>query len=208
MLNMKKNVALFFGTFNPMHIGHLAIGDYIAQLDEVDEVWFVVSPQNPLKEKESMLADYHRLAIVREAIQDNSRLRVSDIEFSMPIPSYTSDTLAYLDDKYPEIEFSIIMGQDNLKTFPKWKNYKVILDNYRVWVYPRVNTEYNSKHKVDDELIDELYTHEHVRLIKEVPVMAISSSFIRSLIKEGKEVKYLLSPPVLKYVQEMHFYEK
>jgi len=205
---MTKNIALYFGTFNPIHIGHLAIANYISQLDEVDEVWFVVSPQNPLKVKESMLADYHRLAIVKEAVADNPALRVTDIEFNLPIPSFTIDTLAYMSEKYPEYSFSLIMGEDNLRTFPKWKNNEIILENYKIWVYPRVNTEYNIKNKVDEEKVRKTYAHSSINLLAEVPLIAISSSFIRKLIGEGKSPKYLLSPEVLKYVEEMHFYEK
>lgn len=205
---MKKNIALYFGTFNPIHIGHLAIANYISQLDAVDEVWFIVSPQNPLKKKESLLADYHRLAIVKEAISDNPQLRVSDIEFSLPIPSYTVETLTYISEKYPEFSFSLIMGEDNLRTFPKWKNHEVILSNHKIWVYPRSNTEYNLKNKVKDEHIKDLYDNPSIQFIEEVPLIAISSSFIRKMIKEGKSPKYLLSPDVLKYVEEMHFYEK
>lgn len=205
---MEKNIALYFGTFNPIHIGHLAIANYIAQIDEIDEVWFVVSPQNPLKVKESMLPDYHRLAIVKEAIADNPKLRVTDIEFNLPIPSYTVETLSYISEKYPDYSFSLIMGEDNLRTFPKWKNHDFILENYKVWVYPRANTEYNVKNKADEERVKKAYAHPSINLLGEVPLIAISSSFIRGLIKQGKSAKYLLSPEVLKYVEEMHFYEK
>ena len=119
-----KKIGLFFGSFNPIHVGHLVIANHIAQSDLLDEVWFVVSPQNPFKEKKSLLEDYHRLALVNEAIEDNQKLKSCDIEFSMPKPSYTSDTLAYLMDKYPKYEFSLIMGEDNIKSFHKWKNTK------------------------------------------------------------------------------------
>ena len=125
-----KKIGLFFGSFNPIHVGHLVIANHIAQSDLLDEVWFVVSPQNPFKEKKSLLEDYHRLALVNEAIEDNQKLKSCDIEFSMPKPSYTSDTLAYLMDKYPKYEFSLIMGEDNIKSFHKWKNYEVILKNH------------------------------------------------------------------------------
>ncbi len=199
-----KQVALFFGTFNPIHVGHLAIANHIALLDEVDEVWMVVSPQNPLKKKTAMLADYHRLAIVREAVADNDKLRVSDIEFNLSKPSYTIDTLAYLTEKHPDHKFSLIMGEDNLRTFSNWKNYKVILSEYEVWVYPRIKTEYDKEHKGNLDL----YTHPSIHFLDDVPMMNISASFIRKQIREGKSPAYLLTPPVLKYIEEMHFYKK
>ena len=136
-----KKVGLYFGTFNPIHVGHLIIANYMVDFTELDEVWFVVSPQNPLKDKKSLLKDYHRLALVQEAIVDNDKLHASDIEFSLPKPSYTSDTLAYLHEKHPDLEFSLIMGEDNLRTFHKWKNYESILQNNKIIVYPRVLTE-------------------------------------------------------------------
>jgi nicotinate-nucleotide adenylyltransferase len=203
-----KQIALYFGTFNPIHVGHLSIANYIAQQDEVDEVWLVVSPQNPLKQKDSMLADYHRIAMVREAIADNSMLKASDIEFDLPQPSYTIDTLTYIQEKYPNYNFSIIVGEDNLRSFPKWKNYEVILSNFQMWVYPRHTTRYDLEHKGDPVIVSELYENENVHFLKNVPLMAISSSFIRKQIKNKKSPKYLLTPPVLKYIEEMHFYEK
>ena len=151
-IKKQKKVALYFGTFNPIHVGHLSIANYIAQLDEVDEVWLVVSPQNPLKEKASMLADYHRLAIVREAIADNPLLTASDIEFNLPKPSYTIDTLVYIQEKYPDHSFSLIVGEDNLRSFPKWKNFEVILSNFQLWVYPRHTTLYDLENKANDNV--------------------------------------------------------
>ncbi len=207
-MSKRKRVALYFGTFNPIHVGHLAIANYIAQQDEVDEVWLVVSPQNPLKEKVSMLADYHRLAIVREAIADNPLLIASDIEFNLPKPSYTIDTLAYIQEKYPDHSFSLIVGEDNLRSFPKWKNFDVILANYQLWVYPRHTTMYDLENRGDETVVNELYANKNVHFLRNVPLMAISSSFIRDQIKENKSPKYLLTPPVLKYIEEMHFYKK
>ena len=207
-MTKKKNIALYFGTFNPIHVGHLAIANYISQLADIDEVWLVVSPENPLKKKASMLADYHRLAIVREAIADNPSLKVSDIEFSLPKPSYTIDTLTYLQEKYPDYHFSLIMGEDNLRSFPKWKNYKEILSQVQLYVYPRTSTEYDIENRGDEDSLKALYDHPNVYFLKEVPLMAISSSFIRKQIRENKSPKYLLTPPVLKYIEEMHFYKK
>lgn len=203
-----KQIALYFGTFNPIHVGHLSIANYIAQLNEVDEVWLVVSPQNPLKQKDSMLADYHRIAMVREAIADNTMLKASDIEFHLPQPSYTIDTLTYIQEKYPDYTFSIIVGEDNLRSLPKWKNYEVILSSFQMWVYPRLTTLYDLENRGDAKIVDKLYDNKNVRFLKNVPIMAISSSFIRSQIKNKKSPKYLLTPPVLKYIEEMHFYEK
>jgi nicotinate-nucleotide adenylyltransferase len=207
-ISKQKRVALYFGTFNPIHVGHLAIANYIAQQDEVDEVWLVVSPQNPLKEKASMLADYHRLAIVREAIADNPLLIASDIEFNLAKPSYTIDTLAYIQEKYPDYSFSLIVGEDNLRSFPKWKNFDVILANYQLWVYPRHTTMYDLENRGDETIVNELYANKNVHFLRNVPLMAISSSFIRDQIKQNKSPKYLLTPPVLKYIEEMHFYKK
>ena len=204
----KKNIGLFFGTFNPIHVGHLVIANYMAQLHGVSQIWFVVSPLNPLKNKASILPDYHRLRLVNEAIFKNTRLQASDIEFQLPQPSYTIDTLTYLEEKYPDVDFMIIMGEDNLRTLPKWKNYKAILQNYSILVYPRVHTDYDKNHKSGTETLDEIYTHPNVKLCSKVPVMTISASFIRQQIQEGKDVRYLLTPPVKKYIEEMHFYEK
>jgi nicotinate-nucleotide adenylyltransferase len=127
---MNKKVGLFFGSFNPIHIGHLIIAEYMLEFTDLNELWFVVSPHNPLKEKKTLLADNHRLALVRIAIEDNPKFKVSDIEFKMPQPSYTSKTLAYLSDKYPNKEFVLLIGSDNLQTFHKWKNYEQIIKNY------------------------------------------------------------------------------
>ena len=196
-----KNVGLFFGSFNPIHVGHLVIANHIANSDFVDEVWLVVSPQNPFKEKKTLLADHHRLALVNEAVEDNPKLKSSDIEFKMPQPSYTADTLAYLIDKYPNIDFSLIMGEDNIKSFHKWKNYEVILKNHQILVYPRVG--------VADKLTakGEISNHNNVHFLDNTPVMDISASFIRKQIKKGKSVAYLLTEKVEKYVDEMNFYK-
>ena len=195
-----KKIGLFFGSFNPIHIGHLVIASHIAETDLVDEVWFVVSPQNPFKEKKSLLEDYHRLALVNEAIDEKEKLKSCDIEFSMPKPSYTADTLAYLMDKYPKNEFSLIMGEDNIKSFHKWKNYEVILKNHSIIVYPRMGVDDSKRAK------PEILTHINVSVLEDIPVMKISASYIRKRIKEGKSVTYLLTENVAKYVDEMNFY--
>ena len=207
-MTKKKHIGLFFGTFNPIHVGHLVIANYMAQRNEINEVRFVVSPLNPLKTKVSILPDYHRLRLVNEAISDNSLLKASDIEFNLPQPSYTIDTLTYLTEKYPNNQFSVIMGEDNLRTLPKWKNHQEIIKNYGILVYPRVQTEYDLNIKTDPEEIKEILGKPNVTFCSEVPVMAISASFIRKQIRDKKSVRYLLTPPVAKYIEEMHFYEK
>ncbi len=204
-----KKIGLFFGTFNPIHVGHLVIANHLANYTELDEVWLVVSPQNPLKKKDSLLQDYHRLALVRVAIDDNPKLKASDIEFSLPKPSYTSNTLAHINEKYPGYSFALIMGEDNLRTFHKWKNYEDILKNNQIYVYPRILTEQEKEaNEINAEADNGLRKHQNVIMCDDVPVMKISASFIRGAIKEKKDVNYLLTQPVFKYLTEMHFYEK
>ena len=190
-----KRTALFFGSFNPIHVGHLIIANTMLQQEEIDEVWMVVSPQNPLKERSSLLADHHRLQMVRSAIDDNYRLRACDIEMHLPIPSYTVVTLAALGEKYPDREFCLIMGSDNLATFQRWRNYEYILEHYHLYVYPRPGSERCP-----------LRNHPNVTMV-DVPMMDISSSYIRAQIAAGRDVRYLLTEPVYKYLTEMHFYE-
>lgn len=202
-------VGLYFGTFNPIHIGHLVISNYMAEYTDLDQVWLVVSPQNPLKKKKSLLADYHRLALVKVAIDDNDKLRASDIEFKMPLPSYTADTLAYLKQQHPNIDFSIIMGEDNLRTFHKWKNFERILEQHQVYVYPRVLTmqEEQEVQEMGSLPDNELSNHPKIIFCEDAPVMKVSASFIRQAIKDGKDVRYLLTDPVHQYVDEMNFYK-
>lgn len=201
-------VGLYFGTFNPVHVGHLIIANHIAEYTDLDQVWLVVTPQNPLKVKSSLLADYHRLALVKEAIKDNAQLRASDVEFSLPQPNYTTNTLIHLKEKYPQNEFSLIMGEDNLRTFHRWKNYDYLLDNFRIFVYPRVLTtqEENELDLGQSESSNGIEAHPSVHILDEVPVMKVSSSFIRQAIHEGKDVRYLLTEPVFRYIDEMNFY--
>lgn len=190
-----KRTALFFGSFNPIHVGHLIIANTMLQQEGVDELWFVVSPQNPLKERAALLADHHRMQMVRRAIEDNYKMQACDIEMHLPLPSYTAVTLAALGEKYPEREFCLVMGSDNLATFERWRNYEYILEHYRLLVYPRPGTQRCK-----------LATHPHVTMV-DVPMMDISSSYIRQQIAARKDVRYLLTEPVHKYLTEMHFYE-
>ena len=195
-------IGLYFGSFNPIHVGHLAIANYMVEFTGIDQIWFVVSPHNPLKEKSTLLADHHRLEMVRLAIGDDGRFRASDIEFKLPRPSYTIDTLAYLEDRYPDKSFSLIMGSDNLITIKKWKNYLEVIQNYQLYVYPRPG--YLSTPSQLKEL-SRLARKIH---LTEAPMMEISSAFIRKSIREKKDMNHLLSPRVYEYIKEMHFYEK
>ncbi len=195
-------VGLYFGSFNPIHIGHLAIAGYLIEFTSLDQVWFVVSPHNPLKKKESLLADHQRLYMVQLAIGDSDRLKVSDIEFKLSVPSYTIDTLAYLEEKFPLNEFRLVMGEDNLYTLHKWKNAEELAGKYTFHVYPRPYTP-----RPASPLLDKILSTAKIHWTK-APLMDISGTFIRSGIKKGKNMSYYLAPPVWKYIQEMHFYEK
>jgi len=187
---------LYFGSFNPIHIGHMAIANFMIEFSELDQLWFVVSPQNPLKEKKSLLKDYHRLEMVRLAVEEDDRFRASDIEFHLPTPSYTIDTLAYLEEKHPGIEFQLVMGADGLRTFYKWKHADLITQKYHRLIYPRPDTDMQVASLLPNATL------------VEAPLMEISSSFIRTAIREGKDVRHLVPPKAYKYMREMHFYEK
>ena len=201
-------VGLYFGTFNPIHVGHLVIANYMADYTDLDQVWLMVTPQNPLKVKSSLLADYHRLALVKIAIDDNPKLRASDIEFKLPKPSYTATTLAYLKEKHPEHEFALIMGEDNLRTLHKWQNHEIILKNHKIYVYPRVLTtqEEAEVSTINAQIGNDFAQNTNVVLCDDAPVMKVSASFIRQAIKDNKDVRYLLTEPVHKYIDEMNFY--
>lgn len=202
-------IGLYFGTFNPIHVGHLVIANYMVEYTSLDQVWLVVSPHNPLKEKSTLLADYHRLALVKVAIEDNPKLRASDIEFKLPKPSYTATTLAYLKDEYPSHEFTLIMGEDNLRTLHKWFNHEVLLKNHQIYVYPRVLTLQEEAEVVEIGSFpkNEFSEHKNVIFCEDAPVMKVSASFIRQAIKDGKDVRYLLTEPVQRYIEEMNFYK-
>ncbi|MBL0331195.1 MAG: nicotinate-nucleotide adenylyltransferase [Bacteroidetes bacterium] len=189
-------VGLFFGSFNPIHVGHMVIANYMLANSDLDRIWFVVSPHNPLKEKNSLLPETHRLQMVTLAIGDNNKMKASNIEFKLPQPSYTINTLAHLKEKYPNNDFALIMGSDNLEGFHKWKNYEEILKHYELYVYPRPNIKGS-----------ELFNHKRVKMI-DAPLMEISSTSIRKAIKDKKDVRYFVAPAVWEYMREMHFYEK
>jgi nicotinate-nucleotide adenylyltransferase len=195
-------IGLYFGSFNPIHIGHLAIAGFMTEFSGLNQIWFVVSPQNPLKKKKTLLADHHRLYLTQLAIGDNDRLRASDIEFKLTVPSYTIDTLAYLTEKYPKNEFCLVMGEDNLYTLHKWKNANELIKKYTIYVYPRPNAD-----KPVSPLLDQILSAADIRSVK-APLMDISGTFIRNGIKNGKDMSYFLQPAVWKYIKEMHFYEK
>ncbi len=201
---MNKNVGLFFGTFNPIHVGHLIIANHMTEYSNLNEVWFVVTPQSPNKKKALLLDDHHRLTLVKLAIDDNSKLLASNIEFNMPQPSYTIHTLAYLKEKYPNHNFSLIMGEDNINGFHNWNNYETILDQFKILVYPRMGA--NPIFIPDKKYKNALRKHKNVSII-DAPLMRISAGFIRKSIKEKKDVRYLLTEPVWKYVHEMSFYK-
>jgi nicotinate-nucleotide adenylyltransferase len=199
-----KKIGLYFGTFNPIHVGHLIIANYMADYTDLDEIWLIVSPQNPLKKKESLLADYHRLSLVRVGIQNNIKLQASDVEFNLTKPSYTVHTLIHLKEKHPNYQFNLIMGADNLRSFHKWKNHEEIIKEHHIYVYPRILTEQEITNKATQ--ISPVFDHENI-IHCDAPMMKISSSFIRKAIKNKKDVQYLLTEPVYKYVDEMNFYK-
>ena len=188
-------IGLFFGTYNPVHVGHMVIANYMIEFTDLDQIWMVVTPQNPFKQKQSLLRDYDRLHLVRLAIGDDLRIKASDIEFNLPQPNYTVDTLAYLREKFSDKEFALIMGADNLNHFHKWKNYQAIIDHHDLYVYPRMESNDGG----------ELRHHYKVNYV-EAPVMKISSSFIRKAIQEGKNVNHYIPKDVADYIDEMNFY--
>lgn len=186
---------LYFGSFNPIHIGHLAVANYMLAYTSLDEVWFVVSPQNPFKKKESLLDDYLRLDMVNIAIADQPGYKACDIEFRLPRPSYTIDTLVYLHEKYPRRDFALIMGTDSLETLHRWKNYEQILQYHNILVYPRNGY---AGCRFDN--------HPQVCLV-DAPQIGLSSSFIRQGIAEGLDLPYFLPTPVYKFIQDMNLYK-
>lgn len=202
-------VGLFFGTFNPIHVGHLIIANHMAQHPELDQVWLVVTPHNPHKEKSTLLADHLRLDMVRDAISDHVRLKVSDIEFHLPKPNYTISTLTHLSEKYPQHEFCLLIGEDNLRTFHKWYNWEKIIAQHRIFVYPRAQEEFNNAEaQYSSDQTSQLAEHSNVVFVPDVPVLGISSSFIRKRLTAAKDCSYLLTPAVLKFIEDRALYQK
>ncbi len=191
-------IGLYFGTFNPIHIGHLIIANHMAEYSDLDQVWMVVTPHNPHKKKSNLLNDHHRLQMVFLATEDYPKIKPSDIEFKLTQPNYTVNTLGHLYDKFPDHKFSLIMGEDNLNTFHKWKNYETILENHHLYVFPRIteNTHENI-----------LMNHPKVHLIK-APILELSSTFIRDAIKNNKVVSPMLPSKVWDYINHNLFYKK
>ncbi|MBC3845610.1 nicotinate-nucleotide adenylyltransferase [Winogradskyella echinorum] len=189
-------IGLYFGTFNPIHVGHLTIANHLAEHSDLDQVWFVVTPQSPFKKKSSLLDNYQRLEMVYRATKDYAKLKSSDIEFGLKQPNYTIDTLTYLFEKFPEHEFALIMGEDNLKSFHKWKNYELILENHSIYVYPRIS---------EGTIETQFDNHPKIHKV-DAPIMQLSSTFIRKEIKDGKNIKPMLPEHVWEYLDEMNFY--
>ncbi|MBL7896796.1 MAG: nicotinate-nucleotide adenylyltransferase [Bacteroidia bacterium] len=189
-------IGLFFGSFNPIHVGHMALANYMVEFTDMEQVWFVISPHNPLKEKASLLNQNQRLYMVNVAIEDDARFKSSTIEFDLPQPSYTINTLVHLKEKYPQHTFSLIIGQDNLENFHKWKNYEEILKKYKLYVYPRPGAKSS-----------ELEQHPNV-VLTQAPFIDISSTFIRDAIKKKKDVRHYLPEKAWQYIDEMNLYKK
>ena len=191
-------IGLYFGSFNPVHVGHLIIANHVAEHSGLDQVWMVVTPHNPHKEKNTLLDDYQRLQLVHLATEDYTKIKPSDIEFKLPQPNYTVNTLAHLQDKFPKNQFSLIMGEDNLKSLHKWKNYEIILQNHDIYVYPRI-----SSHIENSDFND----HPNIHII-DAPIVEISSTFIRKNIKDGKNIMPLLPSKVWDYIDHNNLYKK
>ncbi len=192
-----KRVGLYFGTFNPIHVGHMVIANYMAEFSDLDEVWFVVTPQSPFKTKKTLLENHHRYQMVFEATKDYPKLKPSKIEFDLPQPNYTINTLVHLEERFgKDYQFCLIMGEDNLKSFHKWKNHEAILTGYDLYVYPRIS---------EKEIVHQFKDHSKIHQVK-APIMEISSTFIRAQHKLGKNVRPMLPDRVWVYLDEMNFY--
>ena len=188
-------IGLYFGSFNPIHTGHLIIAQHILNHTEIQRLWFVISPHNPLKDKASLANDRDRLHLVQLSIEDNPSMKASDIEFKLPQPSYTIDTLTYIKEKYPRYEFALIMGADNLISLPKWKNYQLLINNYPIYIYKRPN------YPIESALVQ----HENIHVL-DTPLLDISSTWIRQLIKTKKSIRYLVPEKVFEYLESSHLY--
>lgn len=189
------NIGLYFGSFNPIHIGHLIIANHVLNETPINKIWFIVSPQNPFKESKTLLNEFDRLHLVRLATQDDNRIKSSDIEFNLPKPSYTSNTLTFLSEKYPEHQFALIMGSDSYQNLDKWKNYETIINNYPVYVYKREG--YEIKKTFDKEAV-----------ILSAPIIQISASQIREHIRSAKSIRYLVPEIVREEIESRKFYKQ
>ncbi len=188
-------IGLYFGSFNPVHVAHLIIANHVLNETDIEKIWFIVSPQNPLKQESNLLNEYHRLELVRLATENDLRIKASDIEFSLPKPSYTSTTLVYLAEKYPEHEFSLIMGSDSFQNLHKWKNAEWIIKNYKIYVYLRPGFE------VDNN------TGTRITILN-APLLQLSATQIRNHIKQGRSVRYMLPEKVLEEIEKGGYYKK
>src|SRR6187402_1008025 len=191
-------IGLYFGTYNPIHVGHLIIANHMAEFADLDKVWMVVTPHNPLKKKATLLDDHQRLQMVYLSTENFPKIKPSDIEFKLSQPNYTINTLVHLQEKFPEYKFSLIMGEDNLKSFHKWKNYEAILEHHEIYVYPRISGETENL---------EFKDHPKIHMI-DAPVVEISSTTIRNDIKKGKNIQPLLPHKVWEYIDHNNFYKK
>jgi nicotinate-nucleotide adenylyltransferase len=187
-------IGLYFGSFNPVHTGHLIIANHILNETFLDKVWFIVSPQNPFKTNASLLNEYDRLHLLKLATEDDTRIKVSDIEFALPKPSYTSVTLSHLHERYPGHEFSIIMGSDSFQNLHKWKNFEFIIKNYAIYVYPRAGFQVDNQIKAKLTIVD-------------APILQLSATQIRQLLTEGKSIRYMVPDKVREEIEKGHYYK-
>lgn len=187
-------IGLYFGSFNPIHVGHLLIASHVADSGLVDKVWFVVSPQNPLKHSSTLLNEYDRLHLVNLAIEEDDRFKASDVEFKLPKPSYTIDTLIHLKEKYPQHTFSVILGGDSYQNLSKWKNYQILLNDYQLIVYNRPNAEVNNNEKSNIHILD-------------APLLEISSTEIRKSIQQKRSIRYMLPENVRIEIERNGYYK-
>ena len=189
------NIGLFFGSFNPIHVGHLIIANHILNKEIIERLWFVVSPQNPLKEKNTLLRDYDRLFLVKIATEDDVRIKVSDLEFHLPQPSYTINTVTYLNEKYPNETFSIIMGSDSFQNLGRWKNYETLIKNHDFIVYQRTGFDIINSLNARIKIVD-------------APFLDITATEIRALIKEGKSIRYMVPDKVREEIDRGNYFRK
>ena len=187
-------VGLYFGSFNPVHNGHLIIANHILNETPLEKIWFIVSPQNPFKTESTLLNEYQRLHLLNLAIENDSRIKISDVEFNLPRPSYTSVTLLYLQEKYPAHEFSIIMGSDSFQNLHKWKNYEFIIKNHSIYIYQRPGFEIKKTINANIVVVD-------------APLLQISATHIRHLIKTGKSIRYMVPDKVIEEIEKSNYYK-